>query len=200
MGEELPWYRARSAPDYVSSGLRLPWAPTVATSYLTSPMLISSVFLICDKWTLQATSPDDPLKPLLGLLISNRFPTVGLSVAGSACSRVALEAALDEVGSVLATRVRLRSWDGISGKVWVGQTGPGWKYWTRWLAIPGRGLIFIIFGKAQPASPLWAARTWLRTPPLRGAVRSLIGQACPNSVHEIGLFPNFIVRKIPENY
>ena len=98
-------------------------------------MLISLVFPIRDKWTLRATSPDDPLKPLLGLLISDRFLSVSLSVAGSACSRVALEAALDEVGSVLAIRVRLRSWDGIAERFeWV-KLDPGgnverggWQY------------------------------------------------------------------------
>jgi len=70
----------------------------------------------------------------LGLLISDRFLSVGLSVAGSACSRVALEAALDEVGSVLATQVRLRSWDGIAKFEWV-KLDPGgnverggWQY------------------------------------------------------------------------
>jgi hypothetical protein len=77
-------------------------------------VLISPVFPIRDKWTLRATSPDDPLKLLLDLLISDRLPSVGLSVAGSAYSRVALEAALDEVGSVLVTRVRLRSGYGMA--------------------------------------------------------------------------------------
>jgi len=89
-------------------------------SYLTSLMRISLVVPIRNKWTLRVTSPDDPLKPLLGLLISNRFLSVGLSVAGSACSRVALEAILNKVGSVLAIRVRLRSWDGIAERFkWV---------------------------------------------------------------------------------
>jgi hypothetical protein len=77
-------------------------------------MPISSVFPIHDKWNLRATSLDNTPKPLLGLLISDRFLSVGLSVAGSACSRVALKAALDEVGSVLVIGVQLRSWYGIA--------------------------------------------------------------------------------------
>jgi hypothetical protein len=38
----------------------------------------------------------------------------GSSASSSLCSSVALEAALDDVGSVFATRVRLRSWYGIA--------------------------------------------------------------------------------------
>jgi hypothetical protein len=74
---------------------------------MASPMLISSVFPIRGKWNLQATSSDNTPKPRLGLLISDRFPSVGLSVAGSVCSRVALEAILNEVHLVLVTRVRM---------------------------------------------------------------------------------------------
>ena len=54
----------------------------------------------CWVWLPRAISSDDPLKPLLGLLISDGFLSVG---SFWFCSRVALEAALDEVGSVLAT-------------------------------------------------------------------------------------------------
>jgi hypothetical protein len=65
------------------------------------------------KGILQATSLDDSPKPLLGL-IADGFPRVGLSVAGSAYSRVAPEVTLDEVDSVLVTQVRLRSGYGIA--------------------------------------------------------------------------------------
>jgi len=114
--------------------------------------LISSVFPIRGRWSLRAISSDDPLKPLLVLLVSD-LPSVG---SFWFCSRVALEAALDEVGSVLDTRVRLRSWYGIAGRFewvelelngWQGDGRGGWQYL-------GGGLIFIIVGKAQLATPL----------------------------------------------
>jgi len=63
---------------------------------------ISLVVLIYNKWTLRVTSLDNPLKPLLGLLISNHFLSIGLLVVGLVYSRVALEATLNKVGSVLA--------------------------------------------------------------------------------------------------
>jgi hypothetical protein len=75
---------------------------------------ISSVFPIHSKWSLLATSSDNTPKPRLGLLTSDRFLSIGLSVVGSVYLRVALEAALDEVGLVFVTRVRLRSWYGIA--------------------------------------------------------------------------------------
>jgi hypothetical protein len=74
-----------------------------------SPILISLVFPISGKWSLRVTSLDNTSKPCLGLLIFDRFPSMGLSVVGLAYSRVALEAALDEVGLVFITQVRLRS-------------------------------------------------------------------------------------------
>lgn len=60
--------------------------------------LISTMFPAGGNWNSLALSPDNPLKPLFGLFNSSLFLGVGLSVAGSVCSRVALEAALDEVG------------------------------------------------------------------------------------------------------
>jgi hypothetical protein len=80
---------------------------------------------------------DNTPKPLLGLLVPN-LPSVG---SFWFCSRVALEAALDEVGSV--TRVRLRSWEGIrEGLCGLNYGRGGWQY-------RGGGLIFIIVGKAH---------------------------------------------------
>jgi hypothetical protein len=38
---------------------------------------ISSVFPIRGKWSLRATSSDNTPKPRLGLLISDRFPSMG---------------------------------------------------------------------------------------------------------------------------
>jgi hypothetical protein len=66
---------------------------------------------------------------------------MGLSVVGSAYSRVALEAALDEVGLVFVTRVRLRSWYGIAEWFkWV-KLDPSVELMARrrprWLVIPG---------------------------------------------------------------
>jgi hypothetical protein len=75
----------------------------------------SLVFPICGKGILPATSLNDSLRlPLLGLVISNGFPSVGLSVTGSACSRVALEVILHKVDLVLVTRMWLRSEYGIA--------------------------------------------------------------------------------------
>ncbi|CZR52915.1 uncharacterized protein PAC_02792 [Phialocephala subalpina] len=68
------------------------------------------MFLASGNWNPLAPSSDNALNPLFGLLDSVLSLSVGLSVAGSVCSKVALEAALDEVGSVLVTGVRLRSW------------------------------------------------------------------------------------------
>lgn len=47
-------------------------------------------------------------------------------------------------------------------------------------------------------SPESSPYTLADCPPPIDTVRSLIGQTCSNSVHETGLFPNPIVRKIPE--
>jgi hypothetical protein len=75
-------------------------------------MPISSVFPIRDKWTLRATSLDDTPKPLLSLPISDRFPSLGLSVAGSTCTRVALEVALDKLRSEFSDIFADTSFDG----------------------------------------------------------------------------------------
>jgi len=60
--------------------------------------LISTMFPAGGNWNSLAPSPGNPLKRLFGLFDFSLFLSVGLSVAGSVCSRVALEAALDEVG------------------------------------------------------------------------------------------------------
>jgi hypothetical protein len=75
-------------------------------------ILISTMFPASGNCNSPVPSSDNPLSPLFGLLDSSLFPSVG-TVAGSVCWRVALEAALDEVGSMFVTRVGLRSWYGI---------------------------------------------------------------------------------------
>ena len=77
-------------------------------------ILIGTMFPSSGNWNSPVPSSDNPLKPLFGLLGSGLFLNVGLSAAGSVWQRVALEAALDEIGSVFVIRVRLRSWYGIA--------------------------------------------------------------------------------------
>jgi hypothetical protein len=131
--------------------------PSLETGLLIRGLFCESTlnqFSVSYPWQVEPTRnfSDDPPKPLLGLLVPN-LPSMGLF---KFCSRVALEAALDEVGSVLDTRVRLRSWYGIAGRFewvelelngWQGDGRGGWQYL-------GGGLIFVIVGKAQLATPL----------------------------------------------
>ena len=107
-------------------------------------VLVSTVFPASGSWNVPSPPSENP-QLLLRRFVPDPLLRGGSSASSLLCSSVALEAALDGVSSVFATRVQLRSWYGIAVRFEMRKLEPrecverAVIRWTRWQVRTRRG-------------------------------------------------------------